>query len=325
MKKLFNLLLILTMVVILFTGCSATVVPTSIKANWYLDTSQENIVYIDETIIYNVTYDATSATNTELLLNDFVGTYEMHLTTSDDLENYILTTKLLTSGKYNAGETQTEFSDSIETETYFKSVQNKLKPISSTKKYKGHSPLADNTIEYYEYEYKTEYEGSTATVTMLSHSDNIINKDEVKTYPKIDKSYTYFDNDQLLFAIRSLALTKGYSATIATVVPLDEQLVTLNVKVTDEEPYVTYNLKTDLNVTENGELLTDNKIISTIKTQISLNATMSGSTRTCYYAVNNTDYANYRSRLIKMEEPLPYNLGKFVYTINSVTFNETQR
>ena len=326
MKRSFSILIILSMLAFVLSGCSSTTSATSIKANWYTENSQENIVYINENLVYNVVYNAATDKNTTLDVEDFSGTYEMNFSSSSDFENYILTTKLTTSGKYVNSVTSSETpfcNDTVETETTFKSVKNKLKPIKSNKKYNGHSPLNSGEIELYQYEYDTVYEGSTATTTLISHSDNITNQSETKTFAKIDKTYTYFDNDQLFFAIRSLDLGESTSVSISSVIPIDEELKTISVKVTDDEPYVSFNLK-DLGVKENNVVLTDDKNVRTIKTYIGLNATMTGATTTCYYAVKGDNYADYKARLIKMESPLPYDLGKMVYTISSVDYSELQ-
>jgi len=308
----------------IFTGCSTTTTAVTIKANWYSQVSQENIVSINEKVIYNIRYDDTDNSNTDMSISDFRGTYEMALNTDSENNLYILKTKQTNiSGKYVGADAEYDISnDTIETETKFKSVKNNLKPVSSYKKYSAYSPLSDGTAVLYEYEYSTVYEGSNATVTLLSHSENYTNHKDTITYTKIDKSNLYFDNDQLLFAIRSLSLDKSFSATVSAISPVDEKLQSINIKVSDAEPFVTFNLK-NLGVLENGVLLTDDKTISAIKTTVVLNATMTGNSIICYYAVNNSEYVNYRSRLIKMETSLPYKLGGLVYTLNSVEYSES--
>lgn len=324
MKKGLLLSVIMLAAVIAATGCSAGNPSIFIQANWHSNNSHENVVFVDETLEYKVEYSDKDKTYNDLTVENFSGSYTTRLTVEsvDGVDTYKLTDSLNVSGDYVVGETRTPFADEVKTEVWFKGIVSKLTPVKSTRDYKGHTPLANGTIEYYEYKYSTEYTDNSGKATLVSCSENIKNKKESKTYNGLGKKSVYFDNEQLLFVVRAFDLKENFSQTFTAMIPLDERTYSVKVSV-GSKPYETFNLKNA--VKQDGALIAEDKYVSTIRTSIVLNETMNGKPYTCHYAVKSDEanFVNYNARLMKMEMPL-VGIGSYIYTLTSVDYTESR-
>ena len=104
---------------------------------------------------------------------------------------------------------------------------------------------------------------------------------------------------------------------MSVVNPLTQKLQKLIISAVDDTPYSEMELE---ELTENGAEA-QNKKISVIKLQISLNEKMSGSPFICYFAARLNEQNEYFTRLIKMETTIFGELGTLVYTLKSVDYN----
>lgn len=328
-RKHFFAVTAIAMAGILFSACTNTSSKMSFTANWYQDTTTKAISENVETLEYAITANTEGYTG---LNDDNVkttysgGTYTTTLR-STTLENgdvayeYSTSTEIKVSFFHVAsGESTQVFTDVVTSSVIFTSIYNGgLRPISSSKTIQSHTPVNSNPSNkdgcyvYYHYNVTTTYADNTnGTCVLTDFEGNILGKDsqpQTTDFSIDTEKYSYLDNEQILFALRGANTTSNkilaYNASKAKV-------ETLNISF-GSETADTYEFMM------NGE--SKKTSIAAIPVTIQIDDINSGGEQKVWYA-KTTDVKNnvYRNVMLKFENPIPYNIGRMVYTLTSATF-----
>ena len=276
---------------------------------------------LDETLVYNVTFDAGAGlelVNYQLDYKNGVYTTTVKSGTHDGKNVYTFTTQLTIDAVYTLGEQTKTYTDTVTTETVFYDVENFLQPISSVKTIISHSPKNGDSFASVEdcaypvdQKIETVYEGKKGTCT---RTDNLLKEDE-QSKPHsftMDEKYTYLDNEQLLFAIRGFSPSTT-SATVKTYTPFvrNQQKVKFTFAEVDEEEAKKFT------ISENGGEATQ-KTISYRTANIVLDEVNPGGTQIAWLATGASDKNAYRNVVLRLETPLSYSLGTLYYDLKSI-------
>lgn len=303
----------------ILAGCSEYKV--ALTANWYRDPSITNAISgTYEKLTYRVT-SLNDGTSADLKVTYEPGTYVVELKnavyTWDDGTNeevYELSSTLSVSGKYTFEDKSHEFSDSIVSRCVFRTVDKELQPIVSEKTVHSTSPAGpvpvtgEDPFVVYEYSTTVQYDKDcqNATVSYEDLSDEASEKSE-RTL-SVQNGYSYFDNEQLLFAGRAMTFGEGSSLRVSCLgAELGKlQDVLFSCQETDKRTQ-----------TINGEEIKD---IDVNGVTLSLQQDLTGSVQKLYYASRLSGNNTYRNALLYMEVPLSYNLGTLAYTLTEAEF-----
>lgn len=300
-----------------FGACTDKNKQVQLNAYW-LENSQA-FANIDETLTYDVTFEASSSISEmgyDIVYNN--GTYATHLKSSQEGgENvYTYTTELDLQVTYTYNGESAEFTDRVYSETKFNET---LKPISSVKTIVSHSPVNTNgghkkvsdCYASYAYEVKTSYSGKDGASVVTNYADPE-NPKEVRneTFNSSGGNYRYLDNEQLLFALRGVP-NSTISGKLRFYSPFVDELQLVKFKFDDET-----GAKFDY--TENGTAVS--KDITYRPATLTLSAKNPGATQTAWIAkCTDAEHNANRNILLRLETPLSYNMGKLVYKLNSVS------
>lgn len=313
-----SVLMVLTMFIL--TGCSSAPI-FKLTGTYFLDDPETlSVGDVYEESVYSVTFEANSKSSVQLKLDS--GKYVTRLFTSEyeGVRCYEYQTELKTAGSYVINEETQAFEDTIETVCYFLGVDNSLKPLYSKRTVKAHSIVAKTDgyfveyfVEYYEYVIETKYSNNSATVTFTPDEDNSDGSYSLAAGEhKFDKVFanTYFDNEMMLIAIRTMDLDGGYSATFSTIDSISNAKRQLQLSPDAENPSETL----EISYTNSGEKINN---VETFKFGLAVTGTFTGSTIILNYASRTQPKEG--QRLVKMQVEAPLSLGNFTYTITSVT------
>lgn len=301
--------------IFVLTGCSSQA-PFTLSGTYFLDDpTMLGVGEIDEISTYNVAFKANENASVSLTLAS--GTYTTHLFTSEynGTRCYEYTTTLKTSGSYVIDEDATDFEDTVETVCFFLGVDNNLKPLYSKRTVNAHSLVSkDNSYvaEYYDYVIETVYGKSSATVIFTPDKEVSTGSYslEVGEHPfsKVFEN-TYFDNEMMLIAMRTMDLNSTFSATFKTIDSLSNAVRELSLSP-DSDPAE----KLEISYVNSGEKINN---IDTFKYNLKLTGTFTGSSIILNYASRTNEKEG--QRLVKMQVEAPLSLGTFTYTITNVT------
>ncbi len=250
---------------------------------------------------------------------------------------YVYETSLTLTGKFVVGSDEHEFTNVIETVSYFRSAANNLSPVYSMQDIQCTSPnsLQPASIEtaYVEMDrvYETYYsrDGGTAVTTVTARGNDDIQSGT--TTAGTGTEYTLFDSSSLGVALRGMSQSStqlfdvfvpvnganaryqaawGSSATVAS----------------DNDAYTgiiaAMNSAADDGYILNGRDEEGARQFSWTPVTVSLVSSMAGPSNTYYYAsVTNADLNTQRAVLMRVEEVVPFNLGTIVYNLQSVELN----
>ncbi len=316
MKKLLTLFLSVLLVFSL-TGCSET--SLKVDALYWQNSTQgyDNTFY--EELVYDVTCEETSISNSTPVSNEGVklvinsGTYSVKSKSAPEKGNNVVCveTTLYIDGKYidvNDNNREIPFVDDINSTSYF--VANNFKPISTTKSVKANSIGIENgkyAIFYYEYDYEVIYNGNNASVTFneIKDDSDIINANSVQEYKDVTKN-AYIDSEVLLFAPRgyNLLVNTNFSVSFSSLDVISQ---------TARGMYFT----TMANNQSNPTIVTVkalNQDIETVKVIFTLTGQFTGTPIECYYASKTEN----RNRLIACYTKMYGNLGYMKYTLKEI-------
>lgn len=301
--------------------------PTEFSANWYKYTATPTVLpNTSETLVYSVALQADSASNSVYSVNYTNGTYTTELTAvSEEGESgllYCYTTRLEIDVQYfyNGFPDENVFTDVVETKAVFRNTQpGQLRPLYSEKSVYSHSPYGPQPSEtkYYELydysvriDYDKEENSGVCVVTDRRETANAA-EPSVKNFSFSD-GYSYIDNESLLFSIRGMSLTSShqvqcYNSSLNAV---------QGIKITPSSEE-TQNFEFEINGVKAA------RAISYYPTSVVAASSPSGATRTVWYA-STTDSSNnlYRNVMLKLEDPVSYNLGTLEYTLVSASFTD---
>ncbi len=333
MKKMKFVGLALLAPLTLLCACS-DVIPLSMSANWYADSTTDLVAGATETLVYDVTYEKPATNVNNFGIEYDKGTYTTEFTTTSEpyalsdgskVIVYCYKTTLNIPVRYTFGEEKSEtFNDVVTTETYFHGKAGEGKtyhsfaPVYSkmtmdSTLIKSTSPEAlDQVYAKANLTRETWYDTAMtkATVKRTTVQDGTPSETQVEVEFDEDLG-TYFDNDQLLFALRGVDVSAAL--TFSSIDPQADAVSTVKVAAGEA---VEYDLN---NVTIGGNAVTQK--VSAYKTSVVYDKTMAGTNRTLYYAAKTSGSSNvYRNVLLKMETPIMYNMGTLHYTLTSANF-----
>lgn len=300
---------------------------------WYKNTETDTMGNTNEKLEYDVTFISPTDKG-DYFVTYNPGTYTTELTTVDyPFENgsdtvYCYKTRLDISGYYTLVQADGEpvtgetFTDFVETTSYFHGAKARhLLPIKSEKTIHSTNPVNAPTAETmselihisYTVEYSTAKSGSYAldaltgaTVTRVNH---ITGATSEPVEMNIDYNGNYFDNEQILFALRGFDLSSSLS--FGTNNPQTDEVVTVSfTEAPSEVPYPG-------GFTVDGE--PSEESIAAYRVQFRYNMTNSGTPRTAIYAKKTSSNNNvYRNVMLRLEDPLSDGYGTLRYSLKSI-------
>lgn len=331
MKKCFALAA-LAISLALLSACGTNVAGIALSANWYSYTANKNITETREELSYSVLFDRAESESYGVdydegtyttLLEDFTNTAETAVADVPvGFHGYRLHTELTISGRYYLNGTATkDFTDSVVSDCYFYGVTDGLRPVKSVKKVRCTAPASVPTesayCTVYDYVYTALYNGDLTETTITYQDLGEENAKPETTVLKIKDSAVFFDNEEILFAIRAMDL--GASISIRTVNPATRQIATLS---TTEAP-VSSSREFEY-VRKDGE--TEEKVkaqIETASVTVRYGGINSGSAQTYVYAkCVNPDANTHRNVLLEMTTSAINSMGTFTYTLKTASFTK---
>lgn len=315
-KKLLPILAAAIIGATALSGCTSGDSKITFSNNWLKSNinPQESLT---ETLAYDVSFE--KGTGYDSLSYDFDyqnGVYTTTLTQrSDGKLEY--TTKLTVDVVYTLenGESKT-VQDVVETYVFFADANNGLTPIKSTKSIVSNTPKKLNSdvtsvsscYQPVKYSITTDYtDGDGVCVVQdLIIPDGASELKAPKTYKfEMGKKLSYLDNEQLLLGLRAFdsSTTSGKVTTFNAFTSNVTQKVSVSFKSSADS--------TQLNVTENGEAIAGKNFNYRTAT-IKYNKQNSGAEQTAWVATEN------RCVILRLETPLPYEMGKLVYAIKTI-------
>lgn len=228
--------------------------------------------------------------------------YTTAFTKKDD--RFELETTLNILGSYEINGEITEVNDEIKTKSAFYS-SGSIKLFSSEREGKTHSFSPSGKLEFYEFNYNLNYEGSKANGRLYVKNGDVI-KD--KALPSFKTSSDFFDNEMMFFGIRAIyELNKTSNASFKIIDVLAENISALSLSAATEK-------NIDISITRNGN--NEDITLGVLDLRLKINSTYSGSEIKLEFA---KDIEIYKRRMISLEQQMPQNLGSLKYVIKSVT------
>lgn len=293
----------------LFSSCAAT---NKVNFEHYWDSdSLLPAQNIHETLTYDVTFDSENASSLGYELTYTNGIYTTDLVFANG--NYTYTSNFSIDVTYTLNGASKNFTDSVTSTVVFDTAENALYPVSSTKTVVSHSPVGtkqtnvENCYKEYNYTVTTTYSGEKGVCETV----NNVKSETKRTTFKTNGDHRYLDNEQLLFAFRGFSSSTS-SGKFLVYSPFVRRLQSVNFALSE-------NAKEKFTFTKDGE--NKEREIPYRIVQMQLNEKNPGSIQTAKYAaVTDPSRNEYRNIMLSLETPLPYNLGKLIYTLNSATY-----
>ncbi len=319
------LLIIMLAAIFALGGCNKQDLSFS-GAYWNSNPQNKSVSAITEELTYKVTtvgkaeFSSSEASDGELaLVIDSASYYKTKL--SVDNGNYVYETTLFITGKYTYGDKEyTLEGDSTYTRTVFKGLEERLAPISSYRKVNNvypskEEPTSAEDFKKIAYEMTVNYgDKAEIKITPASGSEEFFSFTEraVDGY----KSATFFDEDEMIFAIRAMKLTDGCNFDFGTIDGLSgeyRQIRAQDIATTyerDESGKQPLTPITIANFREGGKL-SDKREFSTYGVAFKTVGNYGKIFRYVYYAVNTTESNSTRQVPVKIYQPMLYG-GKYL-------------
>ena len=334
----------------LLTACTTPSKQLQFSPNWQSDTftGNELIGTVDESFVYDISFTSGDGMQGEKYDVEYCvdengnpqkGVYTYSVYGDAGTQKYVLeaSCQIPVLYTYN-GETKPHL-ETMTSRVEFLKTDTRLQPISSYKKVDSYSPVLSEPTKVsecyivYNYEIEIQYNANCSgseSITFTDHQGtyladgtNDVAKETIKTDLSfdIDKSeYTYLDNEQIFFALRGLSNSAMQSTAYFNSYNYATRSVR-NLIISPLENGTTADFKESL---VNGVALKDKTTEGKIDYNaitLAINEQNRGQSLELWYA-KTTDVSNnaYRNMLLKMKEPLMYNLGTLSYTLNSATF-----
>ncbi len=309
---------------VLLASCGNINYKVKFSENWNLDTTQEIQANAVETLVYDVNFTGSSNADTQYRRLDYgkgsyVTTLKSEYSDAESAYIYRYTTKLeipVTFECKSTGEVSETMTDTVTSEVLFKSAQQGLKPISSTKTVVSHSPttvdqptsLAECFV-YYNYSVETTYdEDLSGTSVLTNHLKE--NAKATTKFENADDDYNTLDNEQLLFAIRGITSLSSQKFNVYNASWRVSQLVALTASSADSDEFTFKKGETEFKAT-----------IEYVPVTLKLDVKNSGSEQTVWIA-KTTELLNnvHRNVILHMEMPLSYTYGTLEYDLVQANF-----
>ena len=318
-KRLLMLLPVLPLSML--CACGGTIIDLSFNANWYRNTSlRANLENTLEQLEYSVSFEENQKPGLSISYSD--GVYKTELKNGqvelDDSnrEGYIYTTDLFLNVCFEVNGSKSEvFADKVHTEVQFLSAADGLKPVKSYKEVYCHAPLTaspatlSGAYEGYAFSYSVEY-NDELTKAETKFCDLVTGSEKSKTFT-LKGAGSYLDNEQILFALRGVDLSFGWSfRSINTVQNKREVLSVTNLGVNTAA--VDFEM-------DGTQVKLDELAAYTVS--LGYSGSDVGQPQSLVYARTTDPAANtYRNVLLEMKVPVYYTLGTLNYKLVKATF-----
>ncbi len=343
-------------------GCGGeTATNTLTRSNWYTGTSyngiqpsfiEGNANFRKESISYDVTYDAVGANNEYVALeySDGVYTTEFYATEYDWTntvipvgyagENpeketvYVYKTSLEIKVKYKmkkGDKSESEpFSDSVETESYFRAAGKGLQPVYSKQVIKSTSPAnyqpktLKDAYKQIDVTYENFYNRDCTKVLCKTTENGNTDKKEFNELNK--RSNTLFDNSSLYIAVRSMKLSSNFSQPVdlfnAAAGGIDEYAVVGSdaaLTASEREDFTKKLSDKGLYKSTAKEGEKDSGVQTNAVTVSFAGGNLHGTSQTIWYAaVTDNDNNVSRATMLKLSVPISFSLGTLNYTLKEI-------
>lgn len=343
-------------------GCSGNAknyAPTN--SNWYTGTSYKGIQpsfiksddnpdYTAEVIEYDVTfsqYDGNSSYSvdytdgsykTEFFAEEY--SWKDNPVYAEDKTEilYCYKTQMNISVQFtlkSTGEKTEVFKDGTTTVAYFRAAGKNLQPVYSYQKIVSHSPAnatasgMDGLYKAVDVVYENFYDFGCTEVTSFTTENPAENykRDEssLKEYTGLGNlKYSFFDNNSLYIAVRSMKLSSSLSQRIclfnAAAGGISEYGVTGTDTALGETEYSAISAELEENGLFTPDPEKDNDKVPAVAVNISyVGGDLSGTTQTVWYAaITDADKNVGRATMLKLSVPLSYGLGTLNYTLKEI-------
>ncbi|MDE7159199.1 MAG: hypothetical protein K2N74_06485, partial [Clostridiales bacterium] len=313
----------------LLCACAGGTPELSIESNWYNQTGERHVISpTNETLVYDISFvpseDAEGAQYTMSYENGtFTTTLKNENITLGDgtvAMGYHFTTNTEIDVKFTLNSvTSDALHDTMETHALFLDTDKGLKPVKSWQTVHSHTPngmpsasfasLRDS-YKQYDYTLTTEYNTELTEAKMkLDYLDTEEDNNNEPTSVSIKGSGSYFDNEQILFALRGLDITSAL--TFRTVNPNSRQKVSVSLYDAPEP------VRETCTFTMNGE---EKKEVTIEAYEFSLmySQKYSGQSKKFVYAKKTSPTNNvYRNLPLRMESPVLHSHGTLIYKLKS--------
>lgn len=298
-------------------------------ANFWLEDALNTSATIEETLTYDVKYEAQNASLVNYTLNYTDGTYTTTLVSQQAADGkivYTYTTQLNITATYNLGEASASFDDTVTSTVKFYAAEYGLQPISSMKEIKASTPTAvsGSKVEdcYQQLHYTTaiiyneDCSNGIATVTSYTQTGEVASTTE-DSFAIDQEKFSFLDNEQILFALRGVrASTTSASLNIYTPFAQAVQKVALSTSTETSK-----NDSKDFTFLYNGEEVT--KTITYRSFNVALDEKNPGATQVAWVAVKPENAPNKNhNMMLRLETPLSYGLGSLIYTLSSANYTK---
>lgn len=309
---------------ILLASCTSMNYKVKFSENWYLDTIYDIQPNAQETLVYDVHFEASANADTahRAIVYDkgiYTTTLKSEYSEIHGGNIYRYTTRLEIPVTYECkatGEISEKFTDVVTSEVLFTSAMQGLKPISSTKTAISHSPTTvdeptslQGCYSYYNYTVDVTYdENSNGTGVLTNHLKENAKKNY--TFESADKDYTTLDNEQLLLAIRGISKISSQKFSVFNSSWGSSLLVSVTAESASSDEFTFKKNGEDFKATINYTPVT-----------LKLDVSNSGGAQTVWIA-NTTELNNnvYRNVILYMEMPVFYSYGTFQYKLSQASF-----
>lgn len=346
------------------SGCAGTSQNVVyLSSNWYANTAYKkfqptftegNEIFQSEKIVYDVKYDGSTATNSSYSVEYGDGTYSTEFYAKafdknsayvhDDFKNsypdgkftvyYYRTELSIPFVTFKVGESVKKFDkgESVICESYFLSVEDRLRPLYSYQKINSVSPSTyqvsslDGAYTELNYEYKTYYDYNCTTAKTLINDGKT---DSDKTVFGLKESAsTLFDVSYLDIAVRANKLSSDLAQPISLYTPhggiQDFILRGSNLAIPDADKSAAQPLLKDkgLYVPEYVKDEDGNDVekgLSTVSVSVTYAGELSGVSQIYWIAsVSNPQNNVGRATIVRMAYPVVFSLGTRNYTLKSI-------
>lgn len=279
---------------------------------------------VSETVTERAEYSVAFEPDANPYVDDYKisysdGKYVTLLTTNDD-GTYTYETDLSIKVTYTFGQDSVTKEDFVKTKLVFNDVSKSLKPITVEKEIYSHSPTNASATKlddcYTKFHYKLEStysqsdDSASCKITNLKNAENPA--EETKNFSITNEKYSYLDNDQILFGLRAVSSTVT-SAKIVSYSPFFTATQEINLSFSSETGG-------EFSYTKNGTAVKEN--ISYRPATVQINAKNPGETQTVWIATPSSTGSNLNHNvMLRYEAPIPYSLGKLVYSLNSLEYD----
>lgn len=243
-------------------------------------------------------------------------------------------TYTLKATKNHEEQTETFEGDSIVTECWFLSVKDFLQPLYSIRKVKSVSPnmlqptsLTDgNAYKKYDrvYENFYTYDGNSVTTVTTDNLDASENSTVEVSLAKVTNSL--FDENSLDILARATNLSAGssLSQTVSLYMPKSGTVENFNFAgstaslISGEEELKQLKSTLETRLGEQGLYIPNDSGLQTVAVGFHYNSEQSGGSQTYWFtAINDKRNNTGRATMLKLAQPISYNLGTISYTLSS--------